>query len=68
MLNASQICDFSFGQCEGTRFPGIKVDYSNPLLEGHAALSSAHPAYALNQAALNDVEAPKLSHLFGPTL
>ncbi len=57
MLNACQICDFSFGQCGGTSFPGIKVDDSSPLVEEHAAISLAHPASALNPTAQNDVEA-----------
>ncbi len=68
MLNASQICDFSFGRCGRTSFPGIKVDDSNPLVEVHAAISLAHPEYALNQTARNDVEASLHSCLFGPTL
>ncbi len=68
MPNACQICDFSFGRCKRTFFPGIKVDDSSALVEEHSAISLAHPAYALNQTARNDVKAPKLSRLFGPTL
>ncbi len=52
MLNTCQICDFSFGRC------GIKLEDLNPLVEAHAAISFAQPAYALNQTALNDVDAP----------